>query len=221
MSEVAPEVWEEISRQYGDGVAITAIAKAFNVSRARIKRQADELGWVRSREDNVEATPRRGRSGSLKVRRAAVASVADQRSLLIDRQRAAWDDLYGVREDAYRLLRGEKPKMVKDVGTDDMKECLRMAEKLLTMVEKDANSLMRAQEGQRRAYGVNYKKQQETPAADEAAIRRRHELAQSIINMVEQAKRLQTDAADARATCVDAGTSASEKPCRKDIEPTF
>lgn len=197
MTELAPEVWEAIARQYHDGIAIAAIAKAFNVSRPRIKRKADELGWVRSRADDGEAISPTGRSSlSQDARRAAVASVADQRSLLIDQQAAAWDDLYRVREDAYRLLRGEKPQIVKDVETDDVKERFRIAERLLTMVDKDANSLMRAQEGQRRAYGVDYKKQQETQVRSEADNRRRWELTQSIFNMVDHAKRLQAGASE-------------------------
>jgi hypothetical protein len=65
------------------------------------------------------------------------------------------------------------------------------------MADKDANSLMRAQEGQRRAYGVDYKQQREKAAEDEATTRRRHELARSILNMVDKAKGILAQGGDA------------------------
>lgn len=185
MSELAPEVWDEVTGQYEAGVAIAAIAQAFKVSRVRIKRKADELVWVRSRRAEGDTGQQAGYSGSSQqAGNAAVISAADRRRLLIERQRAVWDDISAVREDAYRLLRGEEPRIIKGLATGDVDERLSRAAKLLTMADKDANSLRRAQEAQRQAYGIDPKLEAESKEKAEA-FERRVEWARSVLKKME------------------------------------
>jgi hypothetical protein len=184
MSELAPEIWHEIARQYTAGVAVAVIARAFKVSRARIKRKAEQLGWTRA-QANDDVVPRMVHSGSSKAGTSAVASAAHRRSVLIERHRAAWDEISAVRQDAYRLLRGEEPQIIKDLATGDVDERLSRAARLLTMVDKDTNSLMRAQEGQRRAYGFDYKQQEAETKEDEAALEQRAEMVDSILELAD------------------------------------
>jgi len=196
MSELAPDVWDEIERQYSGGVAIAAIAKAFNVSRAKIKQTADEMGWVRGRKGKGAASPQASDAGSSRgAGNAAAAAAADRRRLLIEQQRAAWDDVCAVREDAYRLLKGEEPRTIKGLATDDASERLSRAATLLTMADKDANSLMRAQEGQRRAYGVDYK-QEVVTKEDAEARERRLEKFRRIYAVIQDYGRLKRQLAD-------------------------
>ncbi len=190
MSELAPEVWDEIASQYTAGVAIAVIARAFKVSRARIKRKAEQLGWTRAQAKD-DVVPRVVHSGSSKAGTPAVASAAHRRSVLIERHRAAWDEISAVRQDAYRVLRGEEPQTIKDLAMGDVDERVSRAARLLTMVDKDANSLMRAQEGQRRAYGFDYKQQEAETKDDEAARERRRELVLSLLKLADDFTRRQ------------------------------
>jgi len=139
-------------------------------------------------------------------RKAAVACVARQRSALIEQQRTAWDDISALRDDAYRLLRGKEPQVIKGLVTDDVNERLSRAAKLLTMVDKDANSLMRAQEGQRRAYGFDYKQQEAETKEDAETRERRRELVMSISESIDKLKRQQ-------ATC-----RCQQEGCQEPIE---
>ena len=74
MSEVSPEPWDEIERQYAGGVALSAIAKAFNVSSGRVQRKADRAGWGPSRQEDGgvirQAVARIGAVGCLSGRGA-------------------------------------------------------------------------------------------------------------------------------------------------------
>jgi hypothetical protein len=96
-----------------------------------------------------------------------------------------------VRQDAYRILRGEEPQIIKDLATGDVDERLSRAARLLTMVDKDANSLMRAQEGQRRAYGFDYKQQEAETKEDEASRKRREETVDSLLELADDLTRRQ------------------------------
>jgi hypothetical protein len=198
MSTLVPEVWDEIAKQYEAGVALAVIAKTFTVSRATIKQKADQLGWVRSRRRKGNAGQQARASGSSQgARTTAAISAADRRRLLIEQQRAAWDDLCSMREDAHRLLRGEEPRIIKDLATDDVTERLSRAAMLLSMADKDANSLIRAQEGQRRAYGFDYK-QQEAETKEEAEAReRRIQMAKEFVERVRMWARSKGTVGDA------------------------
>jgi len=190
MPELAPEAWDAIARQYAAGIPITVIARNFNVSRARIKLKADRFGWVRNRASEGAAAKQLQTQeddlGSTQEGRAAErASVADQRTLLIERQRAAWDDVYRLREDAYRILKGEKPQILRGVEIADVNERLPLVAKLMTIFQKDASAVAAAQEAERRAFGFDYKQQQKVEAEDEITGRRRHELMTSLLSMIE------------------------------------
>jgi molecular chaperone GrpE (heat shock protein) len=70
------------------------------------------------------------------------------------------------------------------------------------MCEKDARSLVTAQEGQKRAEGIDYKQQQGLQAEDEAKARRRAELISSILNTIDELTRAgRTSATPVRLKC--------------------
>jgi hypothetical protein len=80
---------------------------------------------------------------------------------------------------------------------DSAEERIDFAAKVTTLHEKRAKALMIAQEGQRRAHGLNYKQQQEAQVVDEAQARRRNELISSLLFSIETITR-RANAADAR-----------------------
>ncbi|MCB5173581.1 hypothetical protein [Microvirga lenta] len=112
--------------------------------------------------------------------------------MLIEQQRLAWIHISAVRENAYRFLRGEEPRTIRGLATDGSQGRVSVTRKLLTMAERDANALMRAQEGQRRAYGFVYK--QEASTKEEAKAREeRRKMVMSLLAGLVRFKRLQAN----------------------------
>jgi hypothetical protein len=93
-----------------------------------------------------------------------------------------------LRDDAFRVLKGEKTKLLPDIAAEDVQVRVSFAEKLIAMAHQSARALTIAQEGERRAYGFDYKQQQEASVEDEATARRRRELTDSILLMVHRAR---------------------------------
>jgi hypothetical protein len=116
------------------------------------------------------------------------ASPSDQRAVLSEQHRAAWAQLYDLRDEAHRVLKGDKTKLLPDTVPDAAQVRMSLAEKLIAMFDKGTRALTIAQEGERRAYGFDYKQQQEASVGDEATARRRRELTGSILLMVHRAR---------------------------------
>jgi hypothetical protein len=192
MSELASEPWDDIERQFLAGARIDTLASRFNVSRSRIARRANKLGWVRNGGDDGEAAAPGARQDkaqrSLKDAVPGDASVSDQRSAVVERQRMAWVEVYGLRDDAHRILKGQRPKFIRDVAVEDAQERLSLAAKVMAMFEKEVRALTVAQEGERLAYGLSSKPYEEMDAADKAKADRRHELIGSILSRMHHAR---------------------------------
>ena len=82
------------------------------------------------------------------------------RDRLFERRRGEWEVFYELRADVYRILRGETPRILEAVEMSNILERMDIAKDLLALAEKDAKALMMAQEGERRAHGLDYKQQQ-------------------------------------------------------------
>jgi hypothetical protein len=187
MSKVTSEMWDEIERQYADGARIAVLAREFNVSRARITRRASRYGWRRQETGDGNATAP-GQTQDQPPGSLSGGTPQDQRTLLFERHRAAWAQEYDLRDDAFRVLKGEKTKLLPDIAAEDVQVRVSFAEKLIAMAHQSARALTIAQEGERRAYGFDYKQQQEASVEDEATARRRRELTDSILLMVHRAR---------------------------------
>ncbi|WP_457091241.1 hypothetical protein [Microvirga sp. P5_D2] len=183
METAMSSVWAEIETQYADGVPVAALARQFNLSRARITRRAKKLGWARRAtcggpEGSYQSLRDRLAASSQELE--AAMSPADQRAALLRRHKAAWAALYPLREEVFRVL------IDPEMGTTEQR--LSHSARLQALFEKDARALKTAQEGERRAYGICYKQQQEAGPADEAEVQRKRELARSVIDMVQSMK---------------------------------
>jgi hypothetical protein len=181
------EVWDEVERQYRAGVIVHLIAQTFNVSRVRIRLQAERFGWTRGAAGGDAASPGESSGAAPQTGAGAVIS-PPARDGLFERRRGEWEGFYELRADAYRILRGETPRSLEAVETSSVLERIDLAKDLLALAEKDAKALMMAQEGERRAHGLDYKQQQEAQQEDEATARRRAELIHSFLNMVDGVK---------------------------------
>jgi hypothetical protein len=185
MRKLASDVWDEIGRQYRAGIVVNVLAKTFKVSCVTIERKAIQFGWIHDQADQGDPmAPRQegGTGSSQEPRQAAAAHGSDPRAVLMDRQSAAWEEVYALWEDASRLLKGQKPKLVLGLAGVDGEDRLALAAALITMFEKATKSVMTAQEGERRAYGYDYKQQQVSQVEDEATARRRAELIRSFLS---------------------------------------
>jgi hypothetical protein len=189
MPRVSAEEWDEIARQYRAGIVVSVIAKTFNVSRVRIRLQAERFGWTRgAAEGGAAVSPEE--SSVLSPEIGVVARTAPPvRDGLLERRRGEWEVFYDLRADAYRILRGETPRLLEAVEPSSVLERIDIAKDLLTLAEKDAKALMMAQEGERRAHGLDYK-QQQAQQEDEAEIRRRQELVTSIVDLVSRVRQI-------------------------------
>jgi predicted DNA-binding protein YlxM (UPF0122 family) len=191
--------WLEIRELYIQGVSISQISRDFDIARTSIKARAKKQNWVKlSPEEIEEATQAKLHAvHSVSTRTEIVDKVADARAQLFQKHQRAWDKLYKVRDDAHRILEGQRPRtiahrrvseggaeeIVRDLEFKDMKDRLGFARKLIEIFEADARALSTAQEGERRSNGVDYKAQAESKQVDEVEARERKALVASLVQL--------------------------------------
>jgi uncharacterized protein RhaS with RHS repeats len=116
-----------------------------------------------------------------------IERVADERARLVGRHQKDWSKVYSLRADAYAVLSGQQPKVITmDYETAtalETKDRINLAGKLIAMYEADARALSTAQEGERRANGMDYKAQSEVKQVDEAEARERKALVASLVQL--------------------------------------
>lgn len=228
--EYTESLWDLIRQEYQAGASVNALSKKHGPSRPSIDYRARTQGWYRDplMQEAIAATAAatlKSKNKKDTVKRAGllfaahsaeafagdyaadkaspVERIARDRVQLIEDHQTAWDDIYQLREDAKRLLRGEPTRVLvqpKNIYAEDGTTILERAElltltkrvslaaKLIAIFEADARAMMTAQEGERRAYGFDYKTQLEDTSIDQNALRRRRELAGNVIELVKQLK---------------------------------
>lgn len=205
--------WKLLGAEYCAGVSTNQLSKRWGISRPTIDDAARKNGWQRDPELKaaLAAQTQQKVHGNLQVspelQQAAIEQLSDERSQVLHKHRMEWKGIYKLREDAFRLLKGDDPKMLAKPIVEDVKDetgkvivkgegpltltkRVNIAAKLIAMFEADARAIMTAQEGERRAHGFDYKVQQEGGKQDEDGMRRRRELAGSIIEMADKLKRM-------------------------------
>ncbi|MEE1611887.1 hypothetical protein [Microvirga sp. CF3016] len=196
-AKLAVEQWQKLGEEWSAGSSVSSLSLKYNVSRKAIDNAAKRNGWIKNpivnqaltvvRREKTEDDPRTG------TENARVVHVACDRATLILQHQGQWSDIYELRQDAFRMLRGEPMRLVsnRDVldengvivekaETLSLTKRIALAHKLMAIFEADARSMMTAQEGERRAWGFDYKLQQDGNAVNESELRRRSELIDSI-----------------------------------------
>jgi hypothetical protein len=134
--------------------------------------------------------------------------VAGDRQQLILQHQQQWANIRLLRDDAFRLLRGlptrllakpldhdivdpETKKIIEKRETFTLTKRINLAHKIIATFEADARAMMTAQEGERRAWGFDYKTQQDGNQVSEHEMRRRNELIDNLRAMGDQLALLQ------------------------------
>jgi predicted DNA-binding protein YlxM (UPF0122 family) len=205
--KLTPAQWLEIRELYIQGVSISRISRDFDIARTSIKARAKKHQWVKLSPEEIEeaAQAKLHAVHSVSTRAEIVDKVADARVQMIQKHQRAWDKLYKVRDDAHRILEGQRPRtiahrrvseggaeeIVRDLEFKDMKDRVGFARKLIEIFEADGRALSAAQEGERRANGFDYKAQQATDTKDEGAERERKRLMASLVQTANAIKAMQ------------------------------
>jgi hypothetical protein len=156
----------------------------------------------RNRSDRGTADKRREQSAAAGPADTIERIARDRADLILEHQ-DKWLDLDEIYADAMRLLRGEDTKVLvkpKAIYADDgitvvekaevltLTKRVNLAAKLIALYEGASRGLMTKQEGERRAFGFDYKTQLEDKGVDEVALRRKRELASNVIAVVNELK---------------------------------
>jgi hypothetical protein len=191
-AKLTPEEWKKVGELYVANIPVLRISKQFGVARISIERAAKRYGWVKiPREDIEEVVRAKVHGGHLSTDPQAKAEfiekVADERALLMRRHKDGWRKVYAIRDDAHAVLSGRQTKVLtldyEEVTSMDTRERINLAGKLLAMFEADARALSTAQEGERRANGMDYKVQAESKQVDEVEARERKALVASLVQL--------------------------------------
>jgi hypothetical protein len=191
-AKLTPEEWKKVGELYVANIPVLRISKQFGVARISIERAAKRFGWVKiPREDIEEVVQAKVHGGHLSTDPQAkaefIGKVADERARLVGRHKEDWGKVYSLRADAYAVLAGQRTQVITmdyETATKlEMKDRINLAGKLIAMFEADARALNTAQEGERRANGMDYKAQAESKQVDEVEARERKALIASLVNL--------------------------------------
>lgn len=191
-ARIANEGWQT-DPLLREAVAITAAAtlKAKDGKRAS------------SRAALQQAAAAAGKSAGADPADNPVERIAKDRVDLIEEHQGKWDSIDAIYEDAMRILRGEPTRVLvkpQTIYAEDgitvlekaevmtLTKRVNLAAKLVALYEGASRGLMTKQEGERRAYGFDYKTQLEDTGVDEGARRQRLEMATEVITTVQQLK---------------------------------
>ena len=191
-AKLTPEEWKKVGELYVANIPVLRISRQFGVARISIERAAKRYGWVKIPPGDIEAVVQAkvhgGHLSSDPLCKAEfIEKVADERARLVGRHQKDWGKVYSLRADAYAVLSGQRTQVItmdyETATTLEMKDRINLAGRLIGMYEADARALSTAQEGERRAHGMDYKAQSEAKQADEAEARERKALVASLVEL--------------------------------------
>ena len=205
MPKLTDETWQVIRDQWAAGASDAALATQFGVSRQTIERRATAHEWHRNDacegtsgrppdRPQAKGSDSRGNDGG-----PPSQPIRDRAQLALKHQ-AEWEELEFIRADvvaAFQDIRIQLRSSVSSASPDrqnrksstgtqnlppglgprvTLDEHLKQATRWAGLYEKAASGLQKAQEGERRAYGFDYKMQQQQTAVDPVELQRLNEL---------------------------------------------
>jgi hypothetical protein len=198
---LSKDEWAMLAKEYAANISVAQLAKRYGVARQTIMERAKKQGWtVRPREEIYDATQAKLQGVSYdatpEAKAALTHAIADDRARLIQEHQRGWRKVHALRADAYLILEGKPPKIIRemrqtegsatliaDLQFKDLKERAKFAQMVIAMYEADARALSTAQEGERRSNGMDYKAQAESKQIDEVEARERKALIASLVNL--------------------------------------
>lgn len=216
-SKMSPAQWDEAKSYYEAGVPVSEIARRFPITRTAINKRATRHGWIKGSE-SAGVTKLTGdtilgvRGVTDETRRdEIIGKVADERAGLIIAHRKSWTILDELQDEIVRCLRDKdylpptwpihERTLVNEAGeVTALKgapvepfdhEARKAHTRFLQQTYRTlAEGMTTKQEGQRRSYGFDYKMQADSGAKDEAADRRRQEMAKGALGKLDELKPL-------------------------------
>lgn len=203
MPALNKQQWDEIQELVEGGLSYTELSKQYGVSRQAISERAKRQGWVpgsaSAEVDRLTSERLAGVAGLTDAtqRKGAMVRVADERASLIEKHREEWVRLEVLEQEIWRCMNdkdylptfwdttpmpGDETKLEDPFDHQARKAHLRH---LQQSYKSMAEAFMTKQEGQRRSHGFDYKIQQESGGKDDAALREREHLTQSILSLAE------------------------------------
>ena len=180
------DVWDRIREDADRGLSPSRLAEIHKpVSRTAIIRRAKLEDWKNTRA-RIDARAHSkadgialGQTGA--ETEAAIDAASDERAILILKHRQQWAMIERFRAESIRraLMSLETEK------SDEVMLLRRDADWLLGYYNRQVTSTLEGQEGQRRAYGFDYKQQQEESEEDDAINERRRAILRSLEASVE------------------------------------
>ena len=201
MPRLSKDEWAMLAKDYAADISVAQLARKYGVARQTIMERAKNQGLaVRPKEEIYDATQAKLQGVSYnatpEAKAALTHAIADDRARLIQEHQRGWRKVHDLRADAYLILEGKRPKIIRemrqteggatliaDLQFKDLKERAKFAQMVIAMYEADARALSTAQEGERRSNGMDYKAQAESKQVDEVEARERKALVASLVQL--------------------------------------
>ena len=221
MPKLTDETWQVIRDQWAAGASDAALATQFGVSRQTIERRATTHKWRNDACEGTSGRPpdrpqakgsdSRGNDGG-----APSQPIRDRAQLALKHQ-AEWEELESIRADvvaAFQDIRIQLRSSVSSASPDrqnrksstgtqnlppglgprvTLDEHLKQATRWAALYEKAASGLQKAQEGERRAYGFDYKMQQQQTAVDPVEQQRINEMIDYLLDRMDWARQIERE----------------------------
>jgi hypothetical protein len=191
------ETWDEIREKIQAGMKPGQLAKIYKpISRQAIDKKAREHGWFNHRTEIDQRAIDKAdglRAGqSVEEASYAIESASNERAILILKHRQQWAEI-----DEFRTasILAARDAMKARTHTEKMKGFAE-ANALIGFYTRHANALSFGQEGQRRAYGFDYKLQRNDDA-DEAA---ETETRWALLDALDESERTESPMIEGEAT---------------------
>ena len=191
--ELSAEIWDDVGQEYEAGIGtLGQLERRWPVSRQAIQKRARREGWHRTSPDELaRRTDAKLNENASALSGAAASNPAEdpinQRAKLIQKHQRAWTEMDALWQDSVRAALDPAYASPDGEKFANAMERLNYANRLARLTSSLANTLLLAQEGERRAHGFHYRTQQKAAVADEA---KQHQKAEDLEALYAEIKKV-------------------------------
>jgi hypothetical protein len=178
--------WAEIRGKWEAGESPTEITRQYGIKRPRIYERAKKENWPRPETVDVRQSVEEHLSNiagsDTRVERVkAVADAADELSYMVQGHRQAWRDVKAILMESIKVAldRNYKPPgwtpPIDQHGNEvdfDLPQRMAYSKALAQLYKTLTEGMLTAQEGERRAHGIDFRMQIKNPAEEQGSERR-------------------------------------------------